>query len=159
VSADKDLMQLVGPDVVMWDTMREKVFGPPEVQERFGVPIDKVKDWLALTGDSSDNIPGVPSVGPKTASELLTRFGDIDGIYRGLETIERKALREKLRENEAAARLSLELVTLRTDVEVSFEPSKLAYGGRNVPELRRLYAELGFTRQLSQLEGESSQPP
>jgi DNA polymerase-1 len=157
VSADKDLMQLVGDDVVMWDTMRDKVFGPPEVQERFGVPIGQVKDWLALTGDASDNIPGVPSVGPKTATELLTRFGTLDGIFLNLDTIERKALREKLRENEDAARVSLSLVTLRTDVPVSFDPAKLAYGGRHVADLRRLYAELGFTRQLGMLETEPEQ--
>ena len=157
VSADKDLMQLVGDDVVMWDTMRDKVFGPPEVQERFGVPIAQVTDWLALTGDASDNIPGVPSVGPKTATELLTRFGNLDGIFKNLDAIERKALREKLRENEEAARVSLSLVTLRADTPVSFDPAKLAYGGRHVAELRRLYAELGFTRQLGMLENEPEQ--
>src|SRR5262245_16070690 len=74
VSADKDLMQLVGDDVILWDTMRDKVFGPAEVVERFGVPVSQVRDWLALTGDASDNIPGVPSVGPKTAKELLVEW-------------------------------------------------------------------------------------
>jgi DNA polymerase-1 len=159
VSADKDLMQLVGPDVVMWDTMRDKVFGVAEVEERFGVPIPQVRDWLALTGDSSDNIPGVPSVGPKTASELLQRFQNLDGIYANLENIERKALREKLRENQDAARLSLELVTLRTDVPVTFDPATLRYGGRHVGKLRQLYADLGFTRQLSMLEPDPEPDP
>src|SRR5262245_12095891 len=71
VSADKDLMPLVGVDVVLWDTMRDKVWGAPEVVERFGVQVSQLRDLLALTGDSSDNIPGVPSVGPKTAQQLL----------------------------------------------------------------------------------------
>jgi DNA polymerase-1 len=154
VSADKDLMQLVGDDVVLWDTMRDKVFGTAEVLERFGVPVAQVRDWLALTGDTSDNIPGVPSVGPKTARDLLVEYGDIDGIYANLDRIERKALREKLRDNEEAARLSQHLVTLRADVPCTFEPEKLRYGGRDVSRLKQLYSELGFTRQFAALETE-----
>ena len=76
VGADKDLMQLVGDRVVMWDTMRDKVYGPPEVDEKFGVRPDKLRDLLALMGDTSDNIPGVPSVGPKTAADLLLEVRD-----------------------------------------------------------------------------------
>ncbi|HEX3595788.1 MAG TPA: DNA polymerase I, partial [Polyangiaceae bacterium] len=154
VSADKDLMQLVGDDVVLWDTMRDKVFGTAEVLERFGVPVAQVRDWLALTGDSSDNIPGVPSVGPKTARDLLVEYGTIDGIYQNLDRIERKALREKLREHQDAARLSQHLVTLRADVPCAFEPEKLRYGGRDVPRLKQLYSELAFTRQFTALETE-----
>src|SRR5258708_8904928 len=101
VSADKDLMQLVGEEVVLWDTMRDKVFGVAEVEERFGVPVSRVRDWLALTGDTSDHGPGVPSVGPKTATELLTRYRDLDGVFASLDAIDRKGLRDKLREHEA----------------------------------------------------------
>jgi DNA polymerase-1 len=156
VSADKDLMQLVGDDVLMWDTMRDKVFGPAEVTERFGVPIAQIRDWLALTGDSSDNIPGVASVGPKTATELLSRFATLDGIYENLENVERKALREKLREHEQNARLSQRLVTLRSDVPCVFDPDSLRYGGRNVERLRQIYAALGFQKQLAALANEPS---
>jgi DNA polymerase-1 len=159
VSADKDLMQLVGDDVLMWDTMRDKVFGPPEVVERFGVPIAQVRDWLALTGDSSDNIPGVASVGPKTATELLSRFATLDGIYQNLESVERKGLREKLREHEQNARLSQRLVTLRSDVPCVFDPETLRYGGRDVERLRQIYAELGFQKQLAALSSEPSSAP
>jgi DNA polymerase-1 len=155
VSADKDLMQLVGDDVVLWDTMRDKVFGPPEVVERFGVPVAQVRDWLALTGDTSDNIPGVPSVGPKTARDLLVEYQTIDGIYANIDRIERKGLREKLREHQDAARLSQHLVTLRSDVPCVFEPEKLRYGGRDVGRLRELYRVLGFTRQFAALENEA----
>ena len=158
VSADKDLMQLVGDDVLMWDTMRDKVFGPPEVLERFGVPAALVRDWLALTGDASDNIPGVPSVGPKTARDLLVQFGSLDGIYENLDRVERKALREKLAENQDAARLSRELVTLRTDIQVVFDPDALRYGGRDVAALRALYQELGFSKHLTALDAEPDRP-
>jgi DNA polymerase-1 len=154
VSADKDLMQLVGPDVLMWDTMRDRVFGVDEVVERFGVSVSQVRDFLALTGDSSDNVPGVPSVGPKTAKELLLEHGSIEGIYANLERVQRAKLRETLREHEEQARLSQKLVTLREDCELHFDPKALAYGGRDVPRLRALYKELGFTRQLAALEQE-----
>jgi DNA polymerase-1 len=152
VSADKDLMQLVGDDVVMWDTMRDKVFGVPEVEARFGVPIAQIRDWLALTGDSSDNVPGVPSVGPKTATDLLLQFGSLDGVYAGLDKVERKGLRDKLRENEEGARLSQHLVTLRADVPCVFDAEALRYGGRDVEKLGVLYRELGFTKHFTALE-------
>lgn len=158
VSADKDLMQLVGPDVLMWDTMRDKVIGPEEVSERFGVGIEQVRDVLALTGDSSDNIPGVPSVGPKTACTLLNDYGDLNGIYANLEKIARKKLRETLLENRAQAYLSQELVTLIDDVPLDFEPEALKYLGRNVERLRELYTELGFTRQLAALTNDAFSP-
>ena len=93
VSADKDLMPLVGEDVLLWDTMRDKVWGLSEVSERFGVRVNQLRDLLALTGDSSDNIPGVPSVGPKTAQQLLTEYDDIDGIYTRIAEIKRQKLR------------------------------------------------------------------
>ena len=158
VSADKDLMQLVGPDVLMWDTMRDKVIGPAEVTERFGVAVEQVRDVLALTGDSSDNIPGVPSVGPKTATTLLNDYGDLPGIYANLDKITRKKLRETLADNRDQAFLSQELVTLIDDVPLDFDRSTLAYVGRNVDQLRALYTELGFTRQLAALTADEPSP-
>ncbi len=102
VAADKDLMQLVSDTVVMWDTMRDRVFGVPEVEERFGVRVDQLRDLLALTGDTSDNIPGVPSVGPKTAKELLVEFGSIDGIYGGVEQLKKKGTTRQARRTSRA---------------------------------------------------------
>lgn len=156
VAADKDLMQLVSERVIMWDTMRDRVFGVPEVEERFGVRIDQVRDLLALTGDTSDNIPGVPSVGPKTAKELLNEFETLDGIYTGVETLKKKGLREKLIENREKAFLSQKLVTLKDDCPVTIDKQHLAYGGRDVPALKALYAELGFQRQLQALTNEAA---
>src|SRR5262245_9662245 len=98
VGADKDLMQLLGERVVMWDTMRDKTYGPPEVVEKFGVGPPKLRDLLALVGDTSDNIPGVPSVGPKTAADLLHSYDSLDGIYAHLGDIQKKRLREVLTE-------------------------------------------------------------
>ncbi|HET9955194.1 MAG TPA: 5'-3' exonuclease H3TH domain-containing protein, partial [Polyangiaceae bacterium] len=159
VAGDKDLMQLVGPDVIMYDTMRERVFGVAEVEERFGVRISQVRDYLALTGDSSDNIPGVPSVGPKTAKELLVAYGDLDGIYRQVEQVQRKALRETLQANREQAFLSQRLVTLKDDCDIEFTRERFSRGPRDVGTLRTIYSELGFQRQLTQLELESSSAP
>ena len=87
VSSDKDLMQLVTPDITMLDPMKNKVIGPAEVLEKFGVPPEKVIDVQSLAGDSSDNVPGVPGIGVKTAAELIQNFGDLDALLAGAETI------------------------------------------------------------------------
>ncbi len=154
VGADKDLMQLVASDVVLWDTMRNRVFGPPEVKERFGVPPEKLGDLLALMGDSSDNIPGVPSVGPKTASQLLTSYESLDGIYAHVGEIKRKKLRETLEENEEQARLSRRLVALKDDCPLEVALESLRFGNKDYEALEALYTELGFQRQLAALRKE-----
>jgi DNA polymerase-1 len=152
VASDKDLMQLVGPNVVLWDTMRDRVIGPHEVEERFGVRVDQLGDLLALMGDSSDNIPGVPHVGPKTARDLLVQYGTLDGIFQNREQITKKGLRENLGAHEPDARLSRRLVALKEDCPVDFDLERLRPHERDVPTLRRIYAELGFKRQLADLE-------
>jgi DNA polymerase-1 len=154
VSADKDLMQLVrdGDDrVLMWDSMRDKTYGPPEVATKFGVPPSQLRDLLALTGDTSDNIPGVPSVGPKTAADLLREYKTIDGIYANLASIKRAKLKENLQQHETDARISQVLVTLKHDVDFHWDKESLRYGGANVTELRRLMMELELTRLLDQM--------
>jgi len=159
VSADKDMMPLVGPDVLLWDTMRDRVWGPEEVSQRFGVRVNQVRDLLALTGDSSDNVPGVPSIGPKTAQQLLTAYEDIDGIYARLAEIERKRLRETLEQHREQAFLSRRLVTLKDDCPLEFSLTAPARAERAHPALRGIYAELGFQRQLLALQQAPSTPP
>jgi DNA polymerase-1 len=154
VAADKDLMQLVAPDVMLWDTMRDRVIGEDEVEQRFGVKVAQLGDLLALMGDSSDNIPGVPHVGPKTAKELLVEYGTLEGIYQHVEEIKRKALRETLSTHRDDAFLSRRLVALKCDCELEFDLEKLAYGGRDLLSLKKVYAELGLTQKLAQIENE-----
>ena len=147
VSADKDLMQLVrdaDERVVLWDSMRDRVYGPAEVKAKLGVVPSRVRDFLALTGDTSDNVPGVPGVGPKTATDLLTQFGSLDGIFASLAQIGKAKLQSNLREHERDARLSLKLVTLDASVAIDWDKEKIAWGGANVVELRRLYSDLEF---------------
>lgn len=155
VSADKDLMQLVRDDddrVVLWDSMRDRVYGAAEVKAKLGVVPSRVRDFLALTGDTSDNVPGVPGVGPKTASDLLTQFRSIEEIYVSLDRISKARLQSNLREHEADARLSLRLVTLDAEAAIDWDKDTIAWGGANTNELRRLYTELEFNRQLDQIE-------
>jgi DNA polymerase-1 len=151
VSADKDLLQLVGDGVCMLDTMKNKVFGPTGTKEKLGVTPSQVRDYLSLTGDSSDNIPGVPGVGPKTAVELLTQYQSLDGIYAGLGELKKKALKQKLEDNKQLAYLSQQLVTLKDDFELPFDEAELRYGGWQEAKLRAFLKDLQFTRLLDQL--------
>jgi DNA polymerase I len=151
VSADKDLLQLVGPDVVMYDTMRENVFGEAETVAKMGVLPAQVRDLLALMGDASDNVPGVPGVGQKTAAKLLADHGDLEGIYARIDAVKGK-LREKLLDYRDDATLSQKLVSLRDDVEIGFDPKDCTYGGGDAATLRKLFVELELTRLLGQVD-------
>ncbi len=159
LSADKDLLQLVGPDVLLYDSMRDRLFGPAQVEARYGVGPAQFRDLLALMGDGSDNVPGVPSVGVKTAAKLLRRFGSLQSLYERLEDVERPALRRKLREHEAMARLSQALVTLREDVPVAFDPGSARWSGPDTTALRALYERLQLWSLLRRLPSEDGREP
>ncbi|HHL43076.1 MAG TPA: DNA polymerase I, partial [Hellea balneolensis] len=126
VSSDKDLMQLVSDRVCMVDTMKNKTICAPEVMEKFGVGPDKVIDIQALAGDSSDNVPGVPGIGVKTAALLINQFGDLDTLLARAEEIPQKGRREKLIEHADMARISRELVTLVRDMDLEIPLEELA---------------------------------
>ena len=118
VSSDKDLMQLVGAGVVMLDPMKQRVIGPDQVQEKFGVGPNKVVDVQSLCGDATDNIPGVPGIGIKTAALLINEFGDLEGVLQRAEEIKQPKRRQNLIEHAELARVSRQLVTLKDDVPV-----------------------------------------
>lgn len=126
VSSDKDLMQLIEPGITMFDGMKNKRLGPDEVFEKFGVAPNKVIDVQALAGDSVDNVPGVPGIGIKTAAELIGIYGDLDTLLARAGEIKQPKRREKLIEFADQARVSRELVTLKTDVPVEFPLDRLA---------------------------------
>ncbi len=121
VSSDKDLMQLVAEGVVMWDPMKSKEIGPAEVEERFGVPPELVQDCLALAGDSSDNVPGVPGIGVKTAAQLLKDYGSLEKLLAGAESVKQPKRRQSLIDFAEQARLSKELVALRHDAPLPIQ--------------------------------------
>ena len=146
VSTDKDLMQLVGDKIWMLDTMRRKEYGIDEVKEKWGVPPEKVQDLLALTGDSADNIPGVPGIGPKTALELINTYGDLEGILSHAHEIKQNKRRENLIEFADDARLSYNLVALNehTPLPVTLDDLKVQKPNREA--LAKVFAELEFRR-------------
>jgi DNA polymerase-1 len=142
VSSDKDLMQLVRPGIRMYDTMKNKVIGEAEVIERFGVPPEKVIEVQALMGDSSDNVPGVPGIGVKTAALLINEFGDLETLLARTSEIKQDKRRESLVTFADQARLSKALVILDTHVPVEIE---LAATAVRAPETGAL---VGFLRKL-----------
>jgi len=150
ISSDKDLMQLLSPDVVMLDTMKDRWIGEQEVMERFGVPPSHVPDVLALIGDSSDNVPGLTGVGPKTAGKLIERFGSLEGLIQGSGEVGGK-LAERIPAEADRIRQSLFLVTLRSDVNIPLSLRDLAVGDPDPEALRKIFEDLEFTRLLAEL--------
>src|ERR1700750_198580 len=126
VSSDKDLMQLVNDCVVMYDTMKDKRIGIPEVIEKFGVPPEKVIEAQALIGDSTDNVPGVPGIGVKTAAQLIGEFGDLETLLSRASEIKQDKRRQTLIDNAELARISKRLVTLDQNVALDVPVEDLA---------------------------------
>src|SRR4051794_9633545 len=139
VSSDKDLMQLVNDCVIMYDTMKDKKIGVAEVIEKFGVPPEKVIEVQALIGDSSDNVPGVPGIGVKTAAQLIGEFGDLETLLSRAGEIKQQKRRESLIEHAEKARLSKKLVTLDDRVALDVPLADLAV---HEPDYKHLIAFL-----------------
>ena len=151
ISSDKDLMQLVTDDIKMMDPMKNKIIGPKEVEEKFGVTPDKVIDVQSLAGDSVDNIPGVPGIGVKTAAQLINEYGSLEELLNRAEEIKQPKRREKLIENADMARISMQLVTLAQDAPVPVELEKFTHHDKNMPALRTFLEKQGFKSMLSRL--------
>ncbi len=160
VASDKDLMQLVGPSVVMFDTMKDKRIGEAEVAERFGVPPAKVIDVQALAGDSVDNVPGVPGIGVKTAAQLIGEYGGLESLLAHAGEIRQPKRREALVAHADDARLSKKLVTLDQDVPLEVPLEELAVRERDGPRLIAFCKAMEFTsltRRVAEATGTSRQ--
>ena len=151
VSSDKDLMQLVGDGIAMLDPMKNRRIGPEEVREKFGVGPEKVVDVQALAGDSSDNVPGVPGIGVKTAAQLIQDYGDLDSLLERAGEIKQPKRRENLITHANLARLSRELVTLRDDVPVAERLEDFALRDPDPKVLTDFLQEQGFQKILSRV--------
>ena len=149
VSSDKDLMQLVNGHIKMYDAMKSKVISSIDVEEKYGVVPEKMRDLLALVGDTSDNIPGVPGVGPKTAAELLNRFGNIDSIFENLSEIKQPKRRESLENSRDIVKLSRQLVSLCKDMELKVDFETLRAQPINDKNLLNFLDEQGFRTLVS----------
>ena len=156
VASDKDLMQLVNDCVVMYDTMKDRRIGIPEVVEKFGVPPAKVIEVQALIGDSTDNVPGVPGIGVKTAAQLIGEYGDLETLLARASEIKQEKRRQALLDNAERARLSKKLVTLDAHVALDVPLAELAV---HEPDYKRLIAFLKamefttLTRRVAEFSG------
>ena len=156
ISSDKDLMQLVGPDVLMHDPMKNKYIGVSEVIEKFGVKPDKVIDVQSLAGDSADNIPGVPGIGIKTAAHLITEYGDLDSLLNRANEIKQPKRRDNLINFAEMARISRSLVTLKTDIEAPQTLKSMAVISPDTNKVLSFLKTQGFKRLIARYESESS---
>ena len=159
VSSDKDLMQLIDEDagIDMLDTMNDRRIGRPEVLEKFGVPPEKVGDVLALMGDSVDNVPGVPGIGPKTASQLIQTYGDLETVLASADQIAKPKLKQSLIDHADNARLSRELVRLVCDSKLPEPLEELQLKGIPPEPLKEFLEEQGFKTLLNRMIGGGQQ--
>jgi DNA polymerase I len=151
VSSDKDLMQLVEPCVDMFDTMKNQRIRTEEVIEKFGVGPEKVGDVLALMGDSVDNVPGVPGVGPKTATKLIQEFGDLESVLAAAPEMKPSKMRDNLIEFAEKARLSKVLVTLKEDCPLPIEIEDMKLGAIPEEPLAAFLQHHGFNSLLKRI--------
>jgi 5'-3' exonuclease len=156
VTSDKDLAQLVGEQDYWWDFSRNQKLNAKQLTEKFGVMPEQMADYLALAGDSVDNIPGVPGVGPKSASALLGHFGSLDTLYERLDEVQHlgirgaKSLQKKLSDHREAAELAKKLTVIEKSVESALSSPELGRSVVDEARLNRLFDELSFGGMLRQ---------
>lgn len=159
VSSDKDLMQLVSDRVCMWDAMKNRTIWQDGVMEKFGVGPDKVVDVQALCGDSSDNVPGVPGIGIKTAAQLIQEYGDLDALLARASEIKQPKRRQALIDHADMARLSRDLVFLKRDVDVPLGLDDLSLRARDYPQVLTFLGAQNFKSLVVKLQAESGAAP
>ena len=151
VSGDKDLMQLIDENVTMVDTMKDKTYDVAAVKERFGVAPDKVVEILGLMGDTSDNIPGVPGVGPKTAQRLIEEYGSLEEVIQNADNLRNVKLRESFKKYAEQARLSRQLALIRKDIAIDFDLNEAARKEPDKELLTKLFSEFEFSSLLQEI--------
>jgi DNA polymerase-1 len=145
VSTDKDLLQMVGPAIQVYNPAKELTLDEAKVKEIFGVLPDQVVDVLSLWGDPSDNVPGVPGIGEKTAKSLIGEYGSLANLLKNLEKMKNPRLKEKIEQNMDTLEMSRELVTIEKNLDVRFDPEQFEISEPNTTEVVRIFQELGFT--------------
>ncbi|MCG8333693.1 MAG: DNA polymerase I, partial [Proteobacteria bacterium] len=143
ISGDKDLTQLVTEDVHMVDTMNDRTFTPDEVKSKFGVPPEMIAEYLALIGDTSDNIPGAAGIGPKSAVKLFQNFGNLEGIYNNIEKLKGKQ-KENLINSKDNVDLSLRLTVINCDLDLGLSLDDLERKAPDLEALKSFYEEMDF---------------
>ncbi len=157
-TGDKDLAQLVDGQIELIDTMKGRRLDVAAVQEKFGVAPAAMVDYLALVGDSADNIPGIPGIGPKTAARLLNEHGSIEAMLQHLDALPARHA-ESLRAHSERLPLLRQLIRVRDDLPLALDLADLRRAARDEAALSQIYTTLGFRGELSKLKGKSSEPP
>jgi DNA polymerase-1 len=152
VSGDKDMMQLISDDIVMIDTMKDVTYDVEAVKKRFGVGPEKVAEILGLAGDQSDNIPGIPGIGPKNAHRLIEEFGSVEGVLANVDKVRNPKTRASIREFAEQARMSRELATIRTNAEFDIDLESTRYTVPDNEVLKALFKEFEFSSLLQELK-------
>ncbi len=154
ITSDKDLAQLIDKNDTWWDFTRNRKLGRAKIKDKFGVYPEQIADFLALTGDSVDNIPGVPGVGPKSAAALLSHFENLESLWERLEEVQflsirgAKSLHKKLHDNRGAAELARRLTIIETEVPSALRNPDIARGELDEARLNRLFDEMDFGQML-----------
>jgi DNA polymerase-1 len=148
VSGDKDLLQLVNDDIILWDPMKDVVMDREGVKKKYNVLPDRLLDLFALMGDKSDNIPGVPGIGPKSAEKLINEYGSLDNLYENLESLKKSKMKDNLEVHKDDAYLSRELIDLKEDLDISKNIDDYRLPDPDTDKLKKLYTELEFTRLM-----------
>ena len=158
VTGDKDFIQLVDEDVRLFDPMHDKHTGPVDVRERLGISPSQMRDYLAIVGDAIDNIPNIPGVGPKTASELIQQFGTVENLLARLDEVKKPKLREALAQNAEQLRRNLKLVAFRLDLPLDTSIEELSRRPIHDSEARNLFSELEFYKLLQEMPTQAPTP-
>lgn len=158
VTSDKDFLQLLAPDVTIYDPVKDTPIGAKDARERFGVEPSQMREYQALVGDPIDNVPKVPGVGPKTAAELLKRFGTVENLIAHVDEVEKPKLRSALKEHVEQLRRAYQLVSFRDDLPVQADPLSLAVRPVHKAEARALFTELEFFRLINEMPAAETTP-
>ncbi len=150
LSGDKDLLQLVSDKIVLWDPMSDRLMDRKAVTTKYNVGPEKLNDLFALIGDSSDNVPGVPGVGPKTADKLINEFGSLENLYKNIDQLTKKKLKENLATFQEQAMLSRKLIALKENIDVPGQADAYLLPESDQEALYKLYAELEFSRLMKE---------
>ncbi|MEK6198343.1 MAG: DNA polymerase I [Desulfobacterales bacterium] len=148
VSGDKDLLQLVGDNIIVWEPMKDVVMDSEGVKKKYNVYPDMLLDFFALMGDKSDNIPGVPGIGPKSAEKLINEFGSLENLYENLDIFKKSKMKENIAAHRDDAFMSRELIDLKEDLDIPLDENDYRLPEPDRDKLKELYTELEFTRFL-----------
>ena len=158
LTGDKDMCQVVSPYVKLYDSMKEKITGEKEVKEKFGIPPKQFPEIIALMGDASDNIPGAPGVGEKTAVKLLKEFGDLDSIIKNHEQIKNTRARNAVANNLDSIRMSLDLATIHLDIDLALSVADLKVAEPDWKQLLEYFRKYQFSSLVRQVPSQESKP-